>query len=269
MNIYKFTTEGKKVLVVGKLNAQQSIVQEVFISNGQEIPSGENFVVTSLHDAPVESWKEKNLRELEERYERNTKEMERDFEAARKSLTQAKDKAKLQAAALFAFAKNSNDSQLNMLRDFVSGEITHFFVDSYGPEILSWDGEELYQVDNWGGGSRKIEELRLISLFGKSNGKLLYKIGQYSDGSGGYQYNVIPCKSYQEALAKAQEKFDREAEIYLSNDKSNFSLSSWERIKDIKISEAVKKKDAAIKQQAKEKRLAELRAQIEKLETEK
>jgi len=46
----KFTSDGKKVAVVGKLNAQETIVQEIFVSNGNEIPSGENFVVKSLHD---------------------------------------------------------------------------------------------------------------------------------------------------------------------------------------------------------------------------
>jgi hypothetical protein len=53
----KYTNDGKKVAIVGKLNADQSIVQEIFITkNGQEIPSGENFVVTSLHDQPVKKW---------------------------------------------------------------------------------------------------------------------------------------------------------------------------------------------------------------------
>lgn len=53
----KYTNDGKKVAIVGKLNADQTIVQEIFITeNGQEIPSGENFVVTSLHDQPVKKW---------------------------------------------------------------------------------------------------------------------------------------------------------------------------------------------------------------------
>ena len=64
MTDIKYTNDGKKVLIVGKLNSQETIVQEIFVSAGQEIPSGENFVVKSLHDAPAESWKEKNLREL-------------------------------------------------------------------------------------------------------------------------------------------------------------------------------------------------------------
>lgn len=41
MTDIKYTGDGKKVLVVGKLNAIQTIVQEIFVSAGQEIPSGE------------------------------------------------------------------------------------------------------------------------------------------------------------------------------------------------------------------------------------
>ena len=57
---FKYLTDGRKVIVVGKLNNQDTIVQEIFVTkDGSEIPSGENFVVKSLHDEPVESWKKK------------------------------------------------------------------------------------------------------------------------------------------------------------------------------------------------------------------
>ena len=71
---YKYTTDGKKVIVVGNLNSQEKIVQEIFIVNGNEIPSGENFVAKSLHDAPAVSWKETELQKLESRYEKDKKE---------------------------------------------------------------------------------------------------------------------------------------------------------------------------------------------------
>ena len=47
MTQFKYTTDNKKVIVVGKLNSQETIVQEIFISNDSEIPSGEHFVVKS------------------------------------------------------------------------------------------------------------------------------------------------------------------------------------------------------------------------------
>ena len=49
----KYTDDGRKVVVLGALNKQEKIVQEIFVIGEQEIPSGENFVVKSLHDAPA------------------------------------------------------------------------------------------------------------------------------------------------------------------------------------------------------------------------
>ncbi len=39
----KYTTDGKKVVVLGNLNSQEKIVQEVFVVDGSEIPSGEDY----------------------------------------------------------------------------------------------------------------------------------------------------------------------------------------------------------------------------------
>ena len=67
--IIKYTTDGKKVVVIGDLNQTEKIVQEVFVTkDGCEIPSGERFVVKSLLDKPAISWKEKTLNDLELKY---------------------------------------------------------------------------------------------------------------------------------------------------------------------------------------------------------
>ncbi|HEN3351269.1 TPA: hypothetical protein ACKBO6_004487, partial [Yersinia enterocolitica] len=53
----KFLSDGRKVVIVGQLNNQETIVQEVFVTAaGDELPGGERFVVKSLHDVPVESY---------------------------------------------------------------------------------------------------------------------------------------------------------------------------------------------------------------------
>lgn len=62
----KYLSDGRKVVIVGKLNNQETIVQEIFVTNnGSEIPSGENFVVKSLHDEPIMSYQKKKEKELE------------------------------------------------------------------------------------------------------------------------------------------------------------------------------------------------------------
>ena len=53
---YKFTADGKKVVVVGALNAKETIVQEIFVTDGTEFPAGEHFVVKTLLDAPAETY---------------------------------------------------------------------------------------------------------------------------------------------------------------------------------------------------------------------
>ena len=62
MSIIKYTTDGKKVVVIGDLNQTEKIVQEIFVTeDGAEIPSGERFVVKSLLDEPAKSWQEVGL----------------------------------------------------------------------------------------------------------------------------------------------------------------------------------------------------------------
>ena len=76
----KYTTDGKKVVVLGNLNSQEKIVQEVFVVDGSEIPSGEHFIVKSLHDATAISWKEKRLQEIEEKYDKTYKQKNQEYE---------------------------------------------------------------------------------------------------------------------------------------------------------------------------------------------
>lgn len=265
MSEYKYTDDGRKVIVVGALNAQQSIVQEIYVSGDQEIPSGENFVVSNLHDEPVESWKEKRLREIEERYENGRERMERDFQKEQKRLSEAREKAKLQANALFAFAKNSDEEQLERLWDFLAGEITHFFLgDRCDPKIVTWDDDALYQCDRWGGGGKKIEDIKLISLMGRSKGDLAFRLHQYSDGSGGSQ-EVIPCRSYEEALQEAQSALDEIAANYVENGRSFFNPEKWQQIEGIVIPERALQKHREEEEQRRKERIDKLKQELSDL----
>ena len=264
MSETKYTTDGKKVLIVGKLNNTETIVQEIFVAtNGQEIPSGENFVVKSLHDAPVESWKEKKLRELEATYEKESKSWDEKIRTQRKRCGDVVQKAKLKADALFRFFDNkSNHEQLETLKSFMVGEITHFFINEYDPKIGTWD-DEMYSEEYRGG---VVENIKLVSMYGNSNGDLEYKICEYRDGSGSKK-DVIPCKSYEEALEYAQKDFNEKAVKFLSENKS-LNLERWMKIEGLVIPENVITKHNQIKEEAKNKRIAGLEAQIQKLKSE-
>lgn len=265
MNNIKYTSDGKKVLVVGKLNAEQTIVQEIFVSAGQEIPSGENFVVKSLHDQPAESWKEKNLRELEGRYEKERQRLELDIEQQRKRLSLEAGKAKLRADALMQFAKVADEDQIATLKSFMAGEITHVFIDGYSPEIVDWlDSSALYDVDSWHG-TVKLEGIKLVSLFGRSDGSLSYRLHQYRDGSGSSK-EIYPARSYQEALSMAQASLDERCASYLSGVLRGIDIAGWEKIDGIVIPDAVREKFNAAADENKRERIETLKAQLAELE---
>lgn len=267
MTDIKYTSDGKKVLVVGKLNAEQTIVQEIFVSAGQEIPSGENFVVKSLHDAPAESWKEKNLRELEQRYEKDRKSLDRQIEDQEKRLSLVRDKAKAHADVLLSFVKNSDESQIETLKLFMAGQITHLFVAGYSPEIISWaESSKVHDIDSWHGRT-KLEGIKLVSLMGKSDGDLSYRLHDYRDGSGSSK-TIYPATSYEAALAMAQAQLDKDAAAYLASDRGSIYLSDWEKIEGIVIPLAVRDKHYAEQHKQTLKRIEDLRDQLAKLEAE-
>lgn len=262
----KYTDDGKKVLVVGKLNAQQTIVQEIFVSAGQEIPSGENFVVKSLHDAPAESWKEKNLRELEARYDRSRKELESQIEQQARRLTTIKEKAKHHADALFKFVESSDAGQLDLLKKVVSGQITHVFISGYSPEIFEWEqGSKAYDVDTYHG-RMQIDGIKLLSVYGYSDGNLTYRLHTYRDGSGGSD-QVFPVCSYAEALTLAQAECDTQAAAYLADKRGSFSVSSWQKIEGVVIPAAVIEKSEAEADANRVNRIDKLKKELADLES--
>lgn len=268
MQDFKYTSDGKKVVIVGKLNAQETIVQEIFVSGGSEIPSGEHFVVKGLHDAPAESWKAKNLRELEGRYERTKKELESRMEQVRRNLGLAIAKAAEKANCLMAFAKNSDDSQLDTLRAFLGGEITHYVVLSYDPQIITADDTGTFQIDNHYGETR-LEAMKLITVFGSSEGKLDYRINTYRDGSGSSN-EIIPCRSYAEALGYLQKYCDEAIAKYKANESPNrsFDFAKWMNIEGVVIPDEVMRMSKADTANRLSEKIAKARAAIEKEEAE-
>lgn len=195
MENYKYTSDGKKVIIVGNLNSQEKIVQEIFVVNGQEVPSGENFVVKSLHDALAVSWKEKEIKKMEERY-KIKKEEYNELE------NQYRTKAKVLKEKLLYISKacnNVSEESFELLADYIAGDIKYIVRIDYKIEIIPFEEFKEYYD----------ERLRLISFFGRDDGTFTYAIGDYGDYSGG-ETKFVPCKSYDEAISVVQEKLDSE-----------------------------------------------------------
>ncbi|MFU5504489.1 hypothetical protein ACM7V1_29310 [Pseudomonas aeruginosa] len=265
MSNIKYTNDGKKVLVLGKLNAEQSIVQEIFVSEGQEIPSGENFVVKSLHDKPVESWKEKNLRDLEQRYETQKKDLELQISQQHQRLSIARDKAKHHANALFKFVENSDEGSLDLLKKVMSGQVTHIFVSGYSPEIFEWDGGKGVYEEERDYNRVEVKGIKLLSLYGCSDGDLEYRLHHYRDGSGGSQ-QIFPTCSYEEALKMAQAECDEQSAMYLADKRGSFSLTAWQKIEGIVIPQAVVEKYEEEADMQRRKRIDILKKELADLE---
>jgi len=187
----KYTSDNKKVVVIGNLNSQEKIVQEIFVADGSEIPSGEHFVVKSLHNEPVISWKEQRLKEVEARYELDIKKYESEIDNLRKSHSRAAAELRAKIAYMGSVLKNVNEKSFETLVDYLTGEIKWVVVRHYDLELLpihkfqqTYDGH-----------------LRLVSLFGKDDGTFTYAMGDYDDYSGGNK-KFIPFKNYEDALAE-------------------------------------------------------------------
>lgn len=184
-----FTSDGRKVVVVGNLNSQEKIVQEVFVAGNSEIPSGEHFVVKSLHDAPAISWKEKELKSIEERYEKDKKHYEREIDVLKKRYRKESQELAEKIKYIGSALKNADEKSFETLVDYITGEVKWIVVNDYDVELLPIEKfNQMYE-----------DRLRLVSFFGQDNGTFTYAIGDYYDYSGGNK-KFIPFKSYEDAV---------------------------------------------------------------------
>ena len=194
----KYLSDGRKVVVVGKLNNTETIVQEIFVAkNGTELASGENFVVKSLHDSPVLSWKEKHLLEVEAEINnlKDKKEQAKtDYKISLNKLKAIRDILSSSEKLMRIFP----EAQLKTLSAFMTGTIEYLVVDSYE---ISKPVKLIDKIINWNGmyGERQYDSIKLLSVLGKSKGEIEYRINTYSDGSGG-STTVYPFCTIEDAI---------------------------------------------------------------------
>lgn len=215
MSNIKYLSDGRKVAVIGSLNSQEKIVQEIFVqTDGIEIPSGENFVVKSLHDTPVIPWRavEKDRFDaLEKRYasENQKMQIERNCLEADHKLKCRLLSEKINWAA--DVIKTIAPEQFERLRAYMCGEMKWvIFSDYCGPKLLELNEKNELSNDEqiWN------RALKMVVISGKiwsedgNNFKappLDYNLNQYRDGSGSSGSNIEPFTSYETALVRLKE----------------------------------------------------------------
>lgn len=203
----KYTNDGKKVAIIGNLNSQETIVQEIFIVGENEIPSGENFVVKSLHDAPAISWREAEIKRVKEYNERLISNLETENKQYESQLQKQRERFKQETKILsdkFKFiaaaVKNADEKSFETLLAFLEGKIKWLVInDTYAPRIIQFNQlvEKYSDSDYWSG-------INLISLFGKDDGSLQYRVFDYYNGYKSFN-DVIPFETEEEAIAKLAE----------------------------------------------------------------
>jgi len=203
-NNIKYTTDGKKVVVLGNLNSQEKIVQEIFVVDGSEIPSGEHFVVKSLHDAPVVSWKEKHLKEIEDKYESTFEKKKKEFD---EMVRRFESRSKIISEKISFLGKldaRLHSDDFTRLIDFISGNFKFVVMSDWGDFSIREYDDSISTRDRFG----SFESIKLLSVFGQTNGDLAFKINEYCDGSGQWR-TVIPCKTMDDALAVLKDQVSK------------------------------------------------------------
>lgn len=185
----KYLSDGRKVVVIGQLNNVESIVQEVFVSDsGDQIPSGEKFTTKNLHDEPVKSWKEREAVKVDLMYDRKTDELKAINHEIRAMQSKRSSHAKIIASNLRQINELEN-MDVGILADVMARNIK--WVCSVGwawEKVMSFD--EFIEIR-----SNCDEGVKLISVHARNDKTLMYKVGSYSDGSGGEsEYKFFNCK---------------------------------------------------------------------------
>jgi hypothetical protein len=115
-------------------------------------------------------------------------------------------------------AKLAKYKGLEHLEDFIDGRFTHMVLHSYGDYEIKTKDAALDQ------GDRYDKRLRLLSLYGDTNGDLAWGLNRYRDGSGNSEH-VIPCLSVEEAREKVRELCEADIDGWRSGAKNAYALS--------------------------------------------
>lgn len=268
MDKFKYTTDGKKVIVVGDLNQTDKIVQEIFITeSGDEIPQGERFVVKNLMDEPAVSWQEKRLADLEIKYIKDVSEWRGKIESLQREKQMAYDSLSAKVKWLRGVAKEPRDESfkkvINLLADFLSDTTKWIAVTIYSEwHVVEFNDESVSDLLNRYeglryGSEKRFDSMRLLSLYGKTGGDLTFKINEYSDGSGSDR-EVSFFKTKEEALSFVQRNIEDKKQYteYDIKNAEKFNLT----LNHEKLRVYREKKNESIKN-----RIDELNEQVEKL----
>lgn len=204
---YKYTTDGKKVVVIGALNSKETIVQEIYVVDGSEIPAGEHFIAKSLLDAPAETYQRKEEKRLTESIERQKAELAK----MEKQVAQFRERCVKSMEVKLRWINDITEpavkNVITAITDYITGVYTHVvFQHGYKYVIKEWNSELFVNTESrYYDAIQRYESVRLVSIFGYNGDSfggirpIDWRVNSYSDGSGS-NTKFQPCKSYAEAV---------------------------------------------------------------------
>lgn len=183
----KFLSDGRKVAIVGSLNQQETIVQEIFVTpGGDEIPSGERFVTKSLHDEPVKSWKQREAEKAEVLYEKRELEKKAiDIEIRQlKAKRQAHQEIIKSNLKVIERTTDLSDEDIDLISCVASGCVKWVVDDYYWWKRTPFDNETFQYEGRYDYRDCEFEGIKMITLLGVGGGNYRFEINRWRDGSG-------------------------------------------------------------------------------------
>lgn len=194
-----FTRDGRRVELLAVTKEDIYVVSQVLRIEGYdgdyEYSRGETTFETELFKSAPVAIVDEDLAAAEKRLREIERECSTRMSAAVNAEREVKDR----------LAKLAKYKGLERLEDFIDGKITHLvYPDEYGPG--KYGIEDVSSLDYLDYGRK--QGIKLVTLFGKSNGDLAWRVNQYTDGSGGSWKGIIPCGSIEEAQQKRLERIE-------------------------------------------------------------
>jgi len=208
-----FTVEGQAVTFIAKVDDGYCVRPVFEDEDGQPYEDGTPIVVRHIYSTPPTERLNQEVLKLNEQIAAKREELaglQLGIKLTQKSIEQR-------------VASIKRHEGLGLLEDFLEGRITHFVSKNYGPPVIQEFKKALETPDE--DRYARVRPLRLLSLFGKTNGDLAWGLNRYSDGSGDHS-DVYPCLSLDDAKAKARELMAAEFKEALEK---NRGLSYWDR----------------------------------------
>lgn len=183
----KFLKDGSAVEVVSEIGPGRILVAPIYCSGDDEYTDDLGLrIVDKVFDTPPTMLYHEEIQKLRDQRQALQDEMNSTRDQHRKMIKEQFEFMKIHDKRMKEFAKFK---PLEMLEAFIEGKITHYV------EITTWGKPRIIEFNE-----ADSRELRLLSLFGKSNGDLSWRLNRYYDNSG-CSVEVIPVCSLEAAEA--------------------------------------------------------------------